>query len=61
MCLHANAGEVGKIAEESAASNFEVLHEIATREPHGFLVEIVGCPLAEQFRKRFTLDFLPAC
>lgn len=61
VCLHCNAGEVGKIAEESAASNFEALHEIGTREPHGFVVEIVGCPLAERFRKRFTLDFLPAC
>ena len=54
VCLHCNAGEVSKIAEESAVSNFEELHHIATSEAHGFVVGIVGCPLGERFRKRFT-------
>ena len=60
ICLHCNQGEVRKIAEESAATNFEGLHESCCSKPHGFIVEMVSSPLHERFRDKFTLDYLDA-
>ena len=60
ICLHCNAGEVRKIAEESAASNFAELHAKCCSEPYGFIHEIVQKPLDKRFRNKFTLEFLDA-
>lgn len=60
VVLHCNSGEVKKIAEESAASNFDELHAECTCEDYGFIVEIVNQPLDKRFRKKFTLDYLCA-
>ena len=60
IVLHCNQGEVKKISEESAASNFEELHEICTSTPYGFIVEIVNQPLEKRFRNKFTLEYLNA-
>ena len=60
ICLHCNQGEVKKIAEESAASNFAELHAECCSKPYGFIHEIVQKPLDKRFRNKFTLEFLDA-
>jgi hypothetical protein len=60
VCLHVNAGERKKMAEESAASNFEALLADCTSKPYGFLVEVTSKPLAHRFRRGFSTDYLDA-
>ena len=60
ICLHCNQGEVKKISEESAASNFIDLHAQCVSEPYGFIHEVVAKPLEHRFRNKFTLEYLDA-
>lgn len=60
VSLHVNAGERKKMAEESAASNFQAMLTDCTSQPYGFMVEMTGKPLGTRFRRGFSSDYLAA-